>query len=166
MGCHSYELEKLLRGIHIFAILSILKLIASKFAHAAKALYPPTILFAKFTALIQIQRIFCLHKDDKNFFLWAVRVLIIINFVAYLGLMLGIIFNCWPREKAWNPDIPGKCLPSNFGILDSAILNVVSDITILVLPLIGIRNLRLSLKKKVTVTAVFATGGLLVYKNS
>lgn len=70
------------------------------------------------------------------------------------------IFQCTPRAKIWNPAIPGTCLNYQAYIFATGIFNVVSDIIMLVFPMICIWNLQMSFKRKLGVSAVFFAGSL------
>jgi hypothetical protein len=115
---------------------------------------------AKLAILLQIKRIF--STSHRDFIHWAVQVLISTNFLVYLALFFAFIFACLPREKIWNPHIPGKCIDTNASIIATSAINIVSDLTILFLPLLSIARLHLPLGKKIGVATVFATGTLWV----
>ncbi|KAF2202989.1 integral membrane protein [Delitschia confertaspora ATCC 74209] len=125
-------------------------------ANILEILYPPAMFCAKFTILLQIQRIFASHQ--KNLIYWSIQALIGANFITYFATFVAFIFACWPREKIWNPHIPGRCISTNASIIVTSAINIISDVTILLLPLIGIKKLHLPAKKKIMVGAVFATG--------
>ena len=113
---------------------------------------------AKLAVLLQIKRLFTTFQRD--FVYWSVQTLIVTNFVVYLATFLGTVFACWPREKIWNPNVPGKCLSPDGCIIATGVLNLASDITILLLPAYVILRLNLRLRKKLGVMAIFATGAL------
>ena len=65
---------------------------------------------------------------------------------------------CTPREKLWNPSVPGYCFSSRKLGLASGSINVISDFSILILPVPIIWRLQMSKKRKVGITAVFGIG--------
>jgi hypothetical protein len=115
-------------------------------------------LAAKLGLLFQIRRIFTVNK--KNVIYWVVWTLIVTNVISYSIFFFVFIVACIPREKIWNPSIPGKCLDMGPTMIASGVVNLISDLTILVLPLLSISNLQMPLKRKVGVSAIFATGTL------
>ncbi|KAF2256019.1 hypothetical protein BU26DRAFT_402691, partial [Trematosphaeria pertusa] len=125
-------------------------------ANILEIVYPPTMFAAKLAVLLQIKRIFTAHQ--KDFIYWSVQILITANFLTYLACFLAFVFACWPRDKIWNPHIPGKCISTNASIIATSAINVLSDITILPLPIHGVMMLHIPLKKKIGVGAIFATG--------
>lgn len=104
-------------------------------------------------------RIFAPSK--KGYIYWSVNVLNWGNLAFYASVWLALLFECIPHEKIWNYEYEGgRCININAAYLTSGIFNVVSDFLILLLPLLAIWRLRLALKRKVGVSAVFATGVL------
>ena len=73
-------------------------------------------------------------------------------------MMLFEIFECTPREKIWNPSLPGTCINIQLSFVITAVINIVSDVTILLLPLAWIWQLQMPVTRKLGVSAVFATG--------
>jgi hypothetical protein len=115
---------------------------------------------AKLAVLLQIKRIFTVHKKNATY--WTVWILIIANLMVYTAILFSFIFACWPREHIWNPFATGKakCIDTAAALLASSAINLISDITILVLPLLGISKLQMPLKRKIGVGAIFLTGAL------
>ena len=65
---------------------------------------------------------------------------------------------CTPRQSLWNPTILGHCVDRHMFQLPSSIIDIVSDFTILLLPLPLIWRLKLATKKKLGVYAIFGLG--------
>jgi hypothetical protein len=130
----------------------------TQLANILEIVYPPVMFAAKLAVLLQIKRIFTAHQ--KDFIYWSVQVLIVGNLLTYFACFVAFIFACWPREKIWNPHVPGRCISTNASILATSAINLVSDLTILLLPVHGVFRLRIPLKKKIGVSAIFATGAL------
>lgn len=90
---------------------------------------------------------------------WAIHVLIWGNLAFYISTWLTIIFQCIPQEKIWNPDYQGgHCINYDVAALATGSVNVISDFLILLLPLLAIWRLRMAPKRKLGISAVFATG--------
>lgn len=115
-------------------------------------------LAAKLALLLQIRRIFTGTK--KNTMYWVVWALIMTNSISYTAFFFMFIFACVPRKKIWNPSIPGKCLDMDPTMIASGVINLVSDLAILVVPLLSISSLQMPTRRKVGVSAIFATGAL------
>lgn len=132
--------------------------VSTQLANVLEIVYPPVMFAAKLAVLLQIKRTFITHQED--FIYWAVQILIVGNLLAYFACLVAFIFACWSREKIWNPHVPGKCIGTNTSILATSAINLVSDFTILLLPIHAVSKLRIPLKKKLGVSAIFATGAL------
>ncbi|KAJ0415933.1 hypothetical protein BJY00DRAFT_317394 [Aspergillus carlsbadensis] len=127
-----------------------------KWANIIEIIYCPTILGAKVAMLLQLKRIFLGVTRGKLF--WLHEVLLWTNIPCYLAIMFSFAFACVPREKLWHPELPGRCISVNSLLIVSSVLNVISDITILLLPLVVIIRLRLPARTKMILAAVFGTG--------
>ena len=90
---------------------------------------------------------------------WAVHALIWGNLVFYVSVWLTTIFECVPQAKIWNPEKgDGHCINVNVAYAATGAVNVVSDLLILLLPMLAIWRLQMAPKRKLGVSAVFATG--------
>lgn len=122
--------------------------------------YNPTIFVTKLSILLQYERLFCPHRAGwTHLVIWA---LIIFNLLFYIAVMIPQVLACNPREKIWHPYIEGTCLDLAAILISGAVVNVISDFAILILPLFKVWRLQLSASKKLGVSAIFATGLLYV----
>ncbi|KAI0202448.1 hypothetical protein F4808DRAFT_76232 [Astrocystis sublimbata] len=127
--------------------------------NVVEILYGPTIFAAKYAILRQIESIFFSHRQDTRTYK-AIRILIWANLAYYLATTLVYILACVPREKIWNPMVAGRCISQADVIVLTPVLNVISDITILVVPVAEVFKLHMPLKTKLGVAAIFAVGAL------
>lgn len=124
-------------------------------------LYGPLVFFAKYVVLRQIESIFLQHRFH-SFSHTGLTILIWLNVIFYAGWTLSFILACIPRSKIWDPTVSGRCINVDAALITSSAINILSDIAILVLPLVTIRNLQASQKTKTKVGAIFAVGFLYV----
>ena len=81
-----------------------------------------------------------------------------------IAFVLANIFQCIPVEAAWIRPYPHcKCVNNNASLLGTAVTNVFFDVVILVLPMVPVWSLSLTVRQKVTLTAIFLLGALYVY---
>ena len=81
------------------------------------------------------------------------------TFLFYFVDTFFEIFMCNPREKIWNPLMEeGHCFNASALYMATGIFNVVSDFSILVLPMVPIWSLQIPYKKKIMISALFAVG--------
>ena len=131
-----------------------------QYSWLAEVLYTPAIWLAKASVLFQLIRIFTPMKTGLVY--WACHTLIWSNFAFYIATFLVVVFQCHPIDEAWNPNYEGHCLDRNTILVTSAAINVFSDLLNLLLPIWAIWHLQMSPKRKLGVTALFATGLLYV----
>ncbi|RAK95953.1 uncharacterized protein BO80DRAFT_417794 [Aspergillus ibericus CBS 121593] len=79
---------------------------------------------------------------------WAIMVLLV------------IIFQCHPVEKAWAPATPGHCINSWLFFVIGSSMNCATDIAILVLPIPSVWRLHLSRMQRVSLVGIFLLGSL------
>jgi len=115
-------------------------------------------LFAKLALLVQIKRIFTINQ--KNLIYWISWALIIANTATYVFVFFIFLFACVPRRSIWDRTVSGKCINVSVALVAASAINLVSDLSILALPLLGIWRLRMPLKRKLGVASIFATGAL------
>lgn len=119
-------------------------------------------MLLKAAILTDLLRIFN-PRGQRNLFFWACHTLLWVNVVFYTICTFLEIYGCQPREKTWNPLIPGgRCINMHTLTLASGAINFPSDLCILLLPLRTIWGLHLSRRRKIGTSAVFAIATLSV----
>ena len=117
--------------------------------------YAVAILFTKASILLLYLRLFSPSRTVR----YVIYFNLSANVVVYVTGFFVEAFLCTPREAIWNPWIEDyKCLNENAVHMASALLNVLSDFAILVLPISSVWSLQMPKEKKLGVIAVFATG--------
>lgn len=89
---------------------------------------------------------------------WACNILLCINILFYLSVIIARELSCIPRERIWDKTVPGTCIQGMLIPITSATINCISDIIILILPQRIIWKLKMTRKKKLGLSLVFATG--------
>ncbi|KAF2646930.1 hypothetical protein P280DRAFT_441420 [Massarina eburnea CBS 473.64] len=112
--------------------------------------------FGRTFIFLQFKRIFTTAKKGRVY--WVIVLSIVANTLLYAAFLFSYIFSCWPREKIWNPMVPGRCLSTNKLQLATGILNIISDVECLLVPLWAIWQLQMKMKHKLQVFAVFSVG--------
>ena len=80
------------------------------------------------------------------------------NVVFFTILFFMEIFTCIPREKIWNPMVPGTCIDIQNTFVATGVINVCDDFIILILPVYWVWLLQISTKRKVGISLIFAAG--------
>ncbi|KAI4261806.1 MAG: hypothetical protein L6R42_003003, partial [Xanthoria sp. 1 TBL-2021] len=151
-----YAIGKAGAGRHQWDVSLLNYMQINRLANAAGIGYCLVILLAKLPILLQYIRIFMPAR--QGFIYWASQTLIWTNLLFYVATSFALISECTPREKIWDTTIAGKCINIKAIFLLTGSWNVISDLTILVLPIVPIWQLQMSPRKKLGVYAVFSTG--------
>ena len=131
---------------------------AAKASYASVPLYRLTLIFAKLAILLQLLQIFVPGKRGTIYY--AVNALIWFTIISHSACILVAIFQCTPIRKSWKPATPGQCIDIRRLLISTAVINVFSDFSILLLPLYSIWRLQMPVKRKFGVSAVFSLGGI------
>ena len=115
-------------------------------------------LFAKISLLQQIRRIFAIKKKGAVYI--STTALIWMNSLFYIISAFLFTFSCSPREAAWDVLIEGRCINTKVLVVASSAINIVSDLSILIIPVKCTLWLVMPLKRKLGLSVVFATGFL------
>lgn len=121
------------------------------------------ISLAKLSLLLYLYRIFWV---DKKFRIAAWILGTVVALWAIITVFLAM-FSCRPVTASWNMtqrlDPTTVCNPKSYDVENAyGFCNVVSDLVLVFLPIPCIYKMQMSLKKKLGVAMVFATGLLYV----
>lgn len=72
------------------------------------------------------------------------------------------IFNCFPVSKLWDSSVPGHCMSRVVPRAVNALMTILSDVVILVLPIPKVWKLQMPMAKKAAVLFAFSLGSLWV----
>ncbi|KAF2133989.1 hypothetical protein P153DRAFT_363015 [Dothidotthia symphoricarpi CBS 119687] len=115
-----------------------------------------TTCLAKTVIFLQLKKIFTTRQRGIVF--WIIIGSLVVNVIFYTIVTFLYTFACTPRERIWNLFTPGTCIDTNTLHLAGGSLNVISDIEALLVPAWAIWQLKMQLKKKIAVFAVFGIG--------
>ncbi|PYH37908.1 uncharacterized protein BO87DRAFT_422765 [Aspergillus neoniger CBS 115656] len=135
--------------------------IVYKLFYTLTIIYVPMALLAKLTLLTILARLFILRRSQTL----TVYLTITLTTIYYITIFFIKIFICNPVSTFWtspnNPHNP-NCLSEGAVFLADAIMSVITDLAILLLPIGLMFPLRLGVVKKVKVGAMLGCGGLAV----
>lgn len=93
----------------------------------------------------------------------AVYVILALNVLYYFLILFVKAFICKPASEYWTkPGASGKCLDRPAVIIADSLISVISDIAILVLPVVFTWPLQMRLKVKFKVVSLLGLGGIAV----
>ena len=119
-------------------------------------LYSLTMFFAKLALFLLYYRIFSLDRRTKIGVYFGISIVCLF----YLATFIVQLVFCIPRHhESWTSTTYVKRCSRGEGLGDvHGVFGLASDIYIFILPLPVLYRLKMSLKKKIGVTAVFLTG--------
>lgn len=120
-------------------------------------MYGPTAFLTKVSILWIMARVFSPYRKTVYFIYFLLGVML----AYYIPAVIVKIRICAPIARFWMGDeVGGSCLNERAIILADAVISMISDLTILVLPLPLTMSLQMSAKKKLRVMGVLGAGGL------
>ncbi|KAI1141665.1 hypothetical protein F5Y05DRAFT_410220 [Hypoxylon sp. FL0543] len=129
-----------------------------KLLYISQIVFDLGITFAKSSVLLFYYRV--LRSRSRNFRIAHGTTLgLVVVFILFR--LPAQIAACVPPEKYWHPELDGFCENdyTNFGLLLAGLLlDVITDLMILLLPMPILCNLQLSRKKMLGLVGAFATG--------
>jgi hypothetical protein len=127
-----------------------------QYVYANNICYAITLPMIKLSILATYRRLFFINKGFQR-----VSVIVAALVVGWMiSVTIVVIFTCNPIAGAWIRTINRTCINQTAFYYGNAILNVITDIILLVMPLPMIWKLNMSMRKKVNVTLLFILGSL------
>lgn len=145
MGTHAYELEleDFLQYLKDFYPMPIV--------------YPLCLMFAKLSLIVFFSRL-----SPAYYFKIACWFGMFFVSGSGIGLTFATAFPCRPLEKAWNPLITGTCIDQPATYKATAILGLLADVYIIILPIPTVVGLQLPWQQKAGLIIIFGVGILYV----
>ncbi len=75
-----------------------------------------------------------------------------------IALIVSLAMICLPIEALWDPTVQGHCMPFVPAFFAPAVINMVTDFSIFLLPLPAIKQLQLPLKQKIILSFILCLG--------
>ncbi|KAI1827483.1 hypothetical protein F4861DRAFT_529272 [Xylaria intraflava] len=129
---------------------------ASYWFNAASINYGIAIGIAKISVLCLYRRVF--SPVRWGLFDIVIVFLIILLALFYTSTSIVKIWECLPRDKIFDPTIPGSCVNIPMLLNVSGLFNTITDFVVLFLPVKAVWNMHLSYRKKTIVVLVFTFG--------
>ncbi|KAI2639246.1 hypothetical protein GGS21DRAFT_420205 [Xylaria nigripes] len=115
-----------------------------------------SIFFARLSILLFYIRIFFPIGSARTVFWWLIQVVIWLNFLYSISLILVLSLQCVPKHLPWG----SSCVNQWLILINASVINIISDIAVLVIPIASIVNLQTTRRKKWAIWALFAFGAL------
>ncbi|PKY00324.1 hypothetical protein P168DRAFT_76489 [Aspergillus campestris IBT 28561] len=130
-----------------------------KISYVSTIFYAPLALFVKATLLLVLAKVW---RPFRKIIVVDITLGLIVAY--YIAILFVKTFLCSPISAYWTmlTRPGGRCLNRSAVIIADSLISVISDIAILVLPIIFTWSLHMSLKSKVKVVALLGLGGIAV----
>jgi hypothetical protein len=89
---------------------------------------------------------------------WAVWCVIILTATIFIGVFLQSFLLCRPLNYFWNKTVDGTCGDQNAAYLSIAVIELVNDFVIVILPMPVLWKLQMPAKKKMAISALMGMG--------
>ncbi|KAK1765295.1 integral membrane protein [Phialemonium atrogriseum] len=123
---------------------------------AGRPIYQIGVSFFKIALLVSYLRLFKgTNQMTYRRLVWGCIVLV---FAAHLACTFALVFACSPIDKSWNPLKEGSCLPSGPSFRAYAIVTILCDVIVAVLPVPVLLRLNIHKNKKVALIGIFLLG--------
>ncbi|KAK5995385.1 hypothetical protein PT974_03789 [Cladobotryum mycophilum] len=128
---------------------------ALKFFFIAQVPYKVTVCLNKMSAILLYLRIFVTPR-------FRIACFIVTGLVVgwSVSAIASTIWQCHPIAGAWNTSLHAKCINSGVFWVAYAIMNVLTDIIVLALPIPLILALQLKMRDRLMICGLFLMGGL------
>ena len=128
---------------------------ALKLFFIAQAPYKVSVCCNKVSAMLLYLRIF----PTKGF---RIACFVVMGIVVSwsIGAIFATILQCIPVEGAWNPTINAVCIDTDQFWIAYAVVNILTDVMVLALPIPSIMGLHLRLRDRLLLCGVFLIGSL------
>ncbi|KAF2847531.1 hypothetical protein T440DRAFT_538617 [Plenodomus tracheiphilus IPT5] len=145
-------------GKHMWDITLSQALLLLHRVYAGQILYCFHMYPAKLAVVLQVKHIFTSSLLKREFLYWACWATIALLTSSYVSILFICVFPCVPIRKAWGPAVEGWCMDRSLPGITGAMTGLVTDLVVLVLPVIGVAGLQMPRRQKIAVAAVFAVG--------
>lgn len=119
-------------------------------------LYNLALILCKISIAIQYYRVFRNPPVQR-----IIKVVLVFLVIYGSWAILNTIFTCVPVRKYWDLTVKGgHCINRNSLTFANAGINIISDITLLAIPIVLLRGLQIPRRQKYILVGVFACGSI------
>ncbi|KAF9873544.1 integral membrane protein [Colletotrichum karsti] len=146
-------------GFHIWEITQTNFIELQKWLYISSLLYTPAAFFTKVAILLLVVRVFSVDTIVAR----TLHALLGFFMICYFPAQVAKTLVCLPVEAFWNPAIRDfRCIDQTKLFIYDTTLGIVSDLAILLVPMILTWRLRVSVMKKIKIVGLLGAGGVAV----
>ncbi|KAK8873997.1 hypothetical protein PGQ11_004511 [Apiospora arundinis] len=124
--------------------------------YVVQVLYNPILALVKSSLLLLLLRLFGQKPGVRRFVIWVNTI----NLASLVSILFAIVFQCFPLQKAWKPQLEGFCVDRRILLVSASAVNIVLDLLILGLPLRIFIGLQIPKRTKIALMFLFLLGFL------
>ncbi|KAK8138284.1 hypothetical protein PG984_001664 [Apiospora sp. TS-2023a] len=124
--------------------------------YVVQILYNPILALVKSSLLLLLLRLFGQKPGVRRFIIWVNTI----NLASLASIFFAIVFQCFPLQKAWKPQLEGFCVDRRILLVTASAINIVLDLLILGLPLCIFIGLQIPKRTKIALVLIFLLGFL------
>ncbi|KAK0513519.1 hypothetical protein JMJ35_004505 [Cladonia borealis] len=114
--------------------------------------------FTKASIVLFYRRLFCTSNIGRTPIWWSIWFVFWLNFLYAIAFVLAVALQC--AGKAALVAVGKDCVDEYAFVICASVINVTTDIMILIIPIVAVWGLHMAAEKKWRLTAVFAVGTL------
>jgi hypothetical protein len=126
-----------------------------KFFWIAQTPYKIVVCLNKVSAILLYMRIF-ISSHFRRLCYCALAIIV----GSGVATASTTVFQCVPFERSWDKNVEGTCIHSSEFWLANAVLNILTDVVVLALPIREVSKLQLKLQEKIMLHGIFFLGSL------
>lgn len=124
--------------------------------YIVQIMYNPILALVKSSLLVLLLRLFGKKSGVRRFIIWVNTI----NLGSLASIFFTIVFQCFPLQKAWKPQLEGFCVDRRILLVTASAINIVLDLLILGLPLRIFIGLQIPRRTKIALILIFLLGFL------
>ena len=118
--------------------------------------YSPASFFAKATLLLLVARVFAVKEKMSR----AIRLFVLFLLLPTIPIEVLKVNVCHPIRHYWDFSVPGTCLDMGKLYLVDLVFSLLTDVVVLVVPVILTWSLTIPLRKKIRIMILLGAGGI------
>ncbi|KAI5918551.1 CFEM domain-containing protein [Camillea tinctor] len=160
-GCSYMGMRTTYFGVHIYDIPPTAdRSLGMKWNYLIQILYNPILALVKSSVLMFLLRIGGQQRKIR----YSIHSLNVFNIGLMIAISVTVIFQCSPIPYFWeqirDPTLEGTCVDTGAFYIATAGLTIFTDVLVLMLPFWIFMGLKMSVKLKVAIMAVFLLGAI------
>ncbi|GKZ20608.1 hypothetical protein AbraIFM66951_005935 [Aspergillus brasiliensis] len=153
-ACSIYGYKHGGMGVHFWNVTPAVYEVYIKVVLSAAIVYVPALALAKVSLIILYYRILC-HQRYQQWILYGIAF--VVSSYSF-ALVMAFIFGCHPIQKAWDLSVTGTCVDQYALYVATAVLNIISDIALILVPIPTVLGLNMPGIQKLGLLLMFMVG--------